>query len=130
MVHLIDFIPNQEQYKLLHYSKNQIVFNEQDHCDGIYLIIQGEVSIRTYNFFDQEYTITTLQDGSSFGESLLFSSRPYYLGNVIATKATTLLFLSKTELLALLQDSLFLTHFLLVLSERNLENQFKIKILL
>jgi len=130
MFYLLDVISHPEHYKYFFYSRNQIIFNEQDRCEGIYIIIQGEVSIRTYNFYEQEYTITTLLEKASFGESLLFSHHPYYLGTIIANKATTLLYISKVELLQLFNEPSFVAHFLLILSEKNLENQFKIKILL
>ena len=65
---------------------------------------------------------------ASFGEFLLFSDDPIYLGDIIASPNTKLALISKNNLLTLLKDQIILQNYLHMLSKRSMANQEKIKI--
>lgn len=113
------------------YKKNEMIFNEGDLCRSIGLIVKGSVKITTYTICDQEYIITLLTKDELFGESLLFSPNPQYLGHVIALEDTTICFINRKNLLILLQkDVVLLENFLGLLAKKHLATQERIKLLL
>lgn len=110
------------------YKKDSLIFNELEKCDSLALILEGEVQISTLTYNDKEYTITLLNKFDTFGEFLLFSDTPYYLGDIIAKSNTKIAFISKNNLLNLLNDKLILENFLNLLSKKSMLNQEKIKV--
>lgn len=58
------------------YEKGEIIFNEGNRCDGLYLIQRGRVKIfkRLYrNGKNEELTLATLRENKIFGEMALLS---------------------------------------------------------
>jgi CRP-like cAMP-binding protein len=112
------------------YLPNTVVFSEGDKCENICLIIKGEVEISTCSFNENQYSIVMLTNGNLFGEYLIFSNAPFYMGNVIAMKETQIGFLSKAKLISLLlSNSSFMVDYLNALANQHLLLQNKIKIL-
>lgn len=110
------------------YKKDSLIFSELEKCDFLALILEGEVQISTLTYNDKEYTITLLNKFDTFGEFLLFSDTPYYLGDIIAKSNTKIAFISKNNLLNLLNDKVILENFLKILSKKSMLNQEKIKV--
>lgn len=81
------------------FSRNQIIFSEGEKCSKIGIIIEGEIKISTITHHEKEETFTIVKKGDIFGNSLIFSSSPYYLGDITATKKTTICFISKSDLI-------------------------------
>ena len=81
------------------YSRNQIIFSEGEKCSKIGIIIEGEIKISTITHHEKEETFTIVKKGDIFGNSLIFSSSPYYLGDITATQKTTICFISKSDLI-------------------------------
>jgi CRP/FNR family transcriptional regulator, dissimilatory nitrate respiration regulator len=113
-----------------HYKKGDIIFSEGEICYSLALVIKGQVTISTLTYFDSEYTITTINEHDTFGEFLLFSEENIFLGDVIANRDSTVLFLKKEKLIALffLKKEL-LEDFLSFTSLKALQMQKKIKLL-
>lgn len=112
------------------YKKDEIIFNEGDLCTSIGYIVYGAVSISTLTIIDNEYNIKTLKDGDSFGEFLVFSSNPYYLGNVVSLKETKIAFINSKNILKLMQSNeMFLSDYLNKMTNDALALQTRIKIL-
>lgn len=88
-------------FKKVTYNKDNIVRNEQDFCDDIGIVISGMLKISTFTTNEKEETITLLKSGDMFGNNLIFSSNPYYLGNIITLRKTEIILIKKQELLAL-----------------------------
>jgi CRP-like cAMP-binding protein len=69
-----------------------------------------------------------LNKNDTFGEFLLFSNNPTYLGDIIANPNTKIGFIKKQDLLTLLKDPIILENYLCMLSKKSMANQEKIKI--
>lgn len=112
------------------YKKNEIIYNENDQCNNISLIISGSINIYTYTYTEKDYSIATLKENDMFGQFLLFSKNPYYLGNIVATQACRIVNISKKNLLALFQkDITFLENALELFSNNVKAIQERVKIL-
>lgn len=92
------------KYPTITYNKNQIIFSEGEKCTKIGIIIEGEITISTITHLEKEETFTIVKKGDIFGNSLIFSSTPYYLGDIIATQKTTICFINKDDLIKELSD--------------------------
>lgn len=114
--------------KMKTYEKNDLIFNEGDKCNYVCIVTNGAVKISTTSSLYNEFIISTIKSGESFGENLIFSERPYYLGDIIATKKTSILFLSKNDYLKYVNENL--EEFLQENSKRYLLLQQRTKILL
>ena len=90
----------------IEYNKNDIIFFEGDECKNVGLIIQGEVSIVTSSCLSNEFLISNITQGNIFGNNILLSDSPFYLGSIYATKKTKIIFLSKKEYLNLVSSNL------------------------
>ena len=110
------------------YPSKSLVFFEKEKCEYLALILEGEIHISTLTYNEKEYTITVLIKYDTFGEFLLFSDDPVYLGDIIASPNTKLALISKDNLLTLLKDQTILQNYLLMLSKRSMANQEKVKI--
>ena len=110
------------------YKKNQIIKSEGDVCDYIYYILEGEVKAYTYTSEENVYLINTIKENDIFGDIPLFSSNNIFLGNVIASKATKLILISKSEFLDLCKNENFLALYLKHNNDKflNLQNRLKV----
>ena len=112
------------------YKKGDIVFNEGDLCTSIGLLESGALQISTITILENEYSISTILPDDIFASTLLFSSNPYYLGFGRCLKETKITFISKTNLIYLLQhDEAILNNFLSFLANKRLIAQERLKIL-
>lgn len=87
------------KYPKTTYEKNQIIFEEGTICSKIGIIIEGEIKISTITHLEKEETFTIVRKNDIFGNSLIFSSMPYYLGDIIALTKTTICFIKKQDLI-------------------------------
>ena len=110
------------------YNSKSLIFSEKEKCEYLALILEGEVHISTLTYKEKEYTITVLNKYDTFGEFLLFSDDPIYLGDIIVNPNTKIALISKNNLLTLLKDQNILQNYLHMLSKRSMANQEKIKI--
>lgn len=124
-------IPYQKLLLVKNYSRNEIIFNEGDLCRYIGLIVKGNVQINTFTYTGNEYTITNLTKDDIFGENLLFTDRPYYLGDVVSLNESQIILIDKSNFIYLMQnDKQFLTNFLTLQANKHLQSQKRIKVLL
>ena len=132
MNHLISLLKENE-FKFVttsSFEKDEIIFNENATCNTLGLILEGAVSIISYSYEGKNIVFKNLKKGDGFGENLVFSSEPFYKGNVISTSNTTIAFIKKEDLISILQENKnFLIEFLNVTSEFTKELNSKIKIL-
>ncbi len=111
------------------FSKDEIIFHENEKCDNFGILLSGSASIVSYSFGGKDILFRTLKKHDCFGENLIFSNDPIYRGNVISTSTTTVAFISKENLLLILQEHKnFLIEFLKLTSEfaKNLNSKIKI----
>lgn len=84
------------------YESNQVVFNEDSICEGIGIVVEGEILIKTYTYNIKEEIITVIKEKNFFGQYLLFSRNNKYLGMGITSRKTKVAYISKDNLLSLL----------------------------
>jgi len=121
---------NENKYVLLkEFNKNEILFHENDLCDLIGIILEGQIDIVSYSFSGDELVYNSLAENMVFGNNLLFSSQPEFKGSVIAKQPSKVAFISKHSLIKLLQtNEKFLIEYLKIQSDfgKNLNSQIKL----
>lgn len=113
------------------YNKNEIIFSEGLLCNYIGIIIHGNIVISTITNNYKEEIINLITDNQIFGNNLIFSSSPYFLGNIIALNNCEIAFISKTNLTNIFKNNeKFLLKYLELVSDSILEEKGKNKLLL
>lgn len=123
---------SKEEKKLLRvasFKKNEIIFNEGEICNSIAILIEGRVEIISYSFSGKEVIFNIVEKNQIFGNNLLFSSDPTYKGNVMAVVKSTIVFISKENLISLLStNNFFLQEYLKIQSDFGKHLNTKIKL--
>lgn len=111
-------------------EKNKTLFNEGEECKILCVVKYGEINIASYLKSGQEIIYNKINKGKSFGGNLIFSSEPFYRGDVISKEDTGAYIINKEGLIKLLEDNeTFLLAFLKTQSDFAKELNFKIKLL-
>ncbi|HKM29286.1 MAG TPA: Crp/Fnr family transcriptional regulator [Bacilli bacterium] len=112
------------------YKKDDIIHTEGEMCNEVSLVVQGVISIYTYTYFENEYSIAHVEKDGIFGNFLIFADNPTYLGNVISQTNTTIIVIKRHNLLNLLSsDKQILLNFLRLSSNSILNIQERVKVL-
>lgn len=115
-----------EQKALLNvksFNKNEILFREEEKCENVTFVISGEILISSASFEGKELIYNVIEKNEVFGNNLIFSDSPFYKGDVIATKESTIVNIKRENLTILLQNN---KEFLL--SYLNLQSNFSKKL--
>lgn len=104
MENIIETLTAQEKENLIakKVMKNTTIFHEGDHCSSIGIIKTGHVVISSFSLTGKEIIYNSLYDNQMFGNNLIFSSDPYYKGDVIAKDNSEIIFINKEQLITLL----------------------------
>ena len=86
-------------------KKNDILFREDEKCESVSIVVSGEIKISTASFEGQELIYNVLHKNDVFGNNLIFSDDPFYKGDVIATKDSTIVLIKHDNLISLLQSN-------------------------
>ena len=121
----------EEKYlNIKEYTPNTTIFKEGDECFNVGIIIEGSIKIVSYSLLGNELIFNVLYKDQIFGNNLLFSSLPFYKGNVITTSNTTIAYINKNDLLKILKNNTdFLEEYLKIQSDFGKELNSKIKLL-
>jgi CRP-like cAMP-binding protein len=84
------------------YQKGEPVFQQNDRGLGMYLIVKGEVAIESKTQYG-EALVTTLTEGSFFGEIALIDPATIRTASATATQSSTLIGFFKPELNEILE---------------------------
>lgn len=106
-MNLLDTI-KQSQKKFVHiktFNKGNVLFRENDRCESIGIIINGKISIVSYLINGNEIIYNQLKENDVFGNNLIFSSEPYYKGNIIVDVDSKIAFIKKNDLIGLLSNN-------------------------
>lgn len=126
--YIIKQLINNYDYKKS-FNKNEIIFNENEICDTISIVLDGEVKISSFTYNGNEIIFNRLKSNNMFGQSLLFSSLPYYKGKVIASKKSIIAFIKKDKLIKLLNSNNLYESFLNLISDDILSSKEEIRML-
>lgn len=99
--------------------KGEVLVDEGDPCDGIGMIIEGQLAMQKYYSSGDYVTLGLLGAGETFGEHLIFGTKKTYPFSIEAVTNAKIIFISKEILLTLLNRSPeIMQNFLAVLSDR------------
>ena len=115
--------------KIRNLKKGNVLFYENDKCESIGVIIKGQVSIVSYLADGNEIVYNVLKKNEIFGNNLIFSTEPYYKGNIIVDKDSKIAIIKKKDLIKLLtSNSVFLEEYLKIQSNftKFLNNRIKL----
>ena len=105
--------------RIIDFERGEVLFSEGEECTGVGLIIKGEIKISIVTDSDHEEAISFIKQDEMFGNNLVFSSSPFYLGDVIGEKKGQMAFFKKEEIIKILQiDQIILTYFLRQISDK------------
>lgn len=126
-MNLFDLLAEEEKELYIEkkeYKKNEIIFSEGLYCNYIGLVKEGKIIISTITYNDKEEIINIINKDDIFGNNLIFSSSPIFLGNIISYSKSLIYFISKNNLSILLQNNiLFRNKFIEMLSNQVLKEK-------
>jgi CRP-like cAMP-binding protein len=88
-----------EKFRARDVKRNEVIIQEGDRVDGLYVVLSGEVEVRK-----GDQVLSRLKEGELFGEISLFQKTPA-TATVMATRRTSLLRLPREDF-----DALILSH--------------------
>lgn len=121
--------PQLEHIIIKNLDKGTVLFRENDICDCIGIVIEGQISIVSYLANGKEIIYNTLKNDEIFGNNLIFSSEPYYKGNIITSVSSKIALIYKNDLINFLSNNEdFLKEYLKIQSDfgKTLNNRIKL----
>ena len=130
-MNIIDYLAPAQKKKLKYIkpSKGTTLFLENDKCSSIGIVINGQVSIVSYLNDGKEIIYNVLKENEIFGNNLIFSSDPYYKGNIITNEDSLIAMVSKKLLCEILSNNnKFMIEYLRISSDfaKKLNNNIKL----
>jgi len=124
----LDKLFTKENYKIKKYTKNSVIYFQNEKCESLDVILNGIISIQKIDSEGDILTIYDFMGGNVLGENLLFSHRDAYPMTVITKSDATILHVKKDLILNLCQYNVnFLKGLLQSLSDKTLILSDKIK---
>lgn len=118
------------KYLELDVKNRETLFFEGDECQKIGIVISGRLSIVSYYSDGKEVIYNILEKGKMFGNNLIFSSEPFYRGDVVADEESKVLLIDKEDFLkAISSNQEILELFLREQSDFSKSLNLKIKLL-
>jgi len=112
------------------YEKGATLFKEEENCIKIGIVISGKVKISSFTEDGNEVIFNEIKKNEIFGMNLIFSTKPFYKGDVVAVETTTITYISFVQLLDLLKtNEAFLLEYLSLSSNFTKALNDKIKLL-
>ena len=134
MINLIEYLINNKDINVkvekVEAKKNQTLFLEGDECKSIGIILYGKINIVSFFADGKEIVYNSLSKGEMFGNNLIFSSTPFFRGDVVSIENSEIAFISKNDLLKAMNENVdLLEAFLNYQSDFSKTLNFKIKLL-
>lgn len=123
-------ICNSISTKVVKYHKNEMIFDEGDHCEALSIILSGKVELSTYFISGDVSNLITLNPSDIFGEAILFSHLNDYPISVTSLANTEILMLTKADIIHIMEEHPhFSENYLALLSKKLLFLNDKFKLL-
>ncbi len=87
------------------YPKNTMLKHEGDACDEIGIVMRGTVEMHHYSETGEVSLLASIQENEVFGDVLILSDEPYYIGTLMSTQTCEVKYLSKQNLETLLKSN-------------------------
>lgn len=130
ILHLLNKDEYDKYIELKQYNKNEIIFSEGLVCNYIGVVLEGQLLISTITLNDKEEVINIINKNCVFGNNLIFSSSPIFLGNIISQTNSRIAFISKNNLKLIFKDNKeFLYKYMELLSDQILIEKQRNKLL-
>jgi len=100
------------------YSKGSIIYNENDPCKHMDLVVEGTLIIQQIDEYGNMLSITKFSKGETIAGNILFTKNNLYPMTVSAVNDVILLPLTKNNVLELSKTPLFLEALIVAISER------------
>lgn len=108
-------------HQIIEYPKGKMIFSKNELCTSFALILSGTVQIQKITPDGNVLIIAEFNTGDSIGESLVFGSNKRFPMSVFAKEKTSILYVSKENILYMCQKDLnFLSNLLEFLSNKSL----------
>ena len=119
-----------QKVKISSFSKDEIIYHEDDLCGEITIVLEGVIEISSFSFQGLKMIYNTVLPNQVFGNNLIFSSDPHYKGNVICKTKCKIASIKKDTLVDIISgNQKFLEEYLKVQSDFGKTLNDKIKIL-
>ena len=111
-MNIIALLNEEEKERLIfkELRKGETLFYENDRCEEIGIVKYGKLLITSYPENGNPVIYNRLKEDDMFGNNLLFSSQPFYKGDVIAESDSGIILIKKDVLIGFLEEN---TDFLL-----------------
>ena len=111
-MNIIALLNEEEKERLIfkELRKGETLFYENDRCGEIGIVKYGKLFITSYPENGNPVIYNRLKEDDMFGNNLLFSSQPFYKGDVIAESDSGIILIKKDVLIGFLEEN---TDFLL-----------------
>ena len=111
-MNIIALLNEKEKERLIYKElrKGETLFYENDRCEEIGIVKYGKLLITSYPENGNPIIYNRLKEDDMFGNNLLFSSQPFYKGDVIAESDSGIILIKKDVLIGFLEEN---TDFLL-----------------
>lgn len=131
-MNILDTLNKKQKERLIYksYTKDQIIFKEDEKCQKIGIVLNGNLAIISFLYNGDEIIYNTLKKDNIFGNNLIFSSDPYYKGNVLCLSDTEVALIDKEDLIYFLKNNEdFLKEYLAIQSDFGKKLNSRIKLL-
>lgn len=116
------------EYTPRKYSKGEVIAIEELDCSKIGIVIDGNVEVQKTFSSGKVITLGILRESDIFGEVIIFSNRNTYPATITASSSTSVMFISKEDILKLCNIfPMFLKNFMSLLSDKILMLNKKLK---
>lgn len=106
-------------YKISNYSKDDIIFQEDQNCDNLGLILDGNVEIQKIDSNGKVLAVATFNKSDIFGELLIFSDHNKFPMTIVSKSNSTILHIAKDSVVKLCQsETNFLYAYLKLVSNK------------
>lgn len=129
---LQEILSDQEKryWKIRTFSEKETVFHEGDACAAVGFVLRGRLRTVSYGRSGEEEEISVFSEGEFFGNALIFSSAPNYLGEIVAMQPSQVAFIDKETLLLLMKESVrFLEFYLNQIGDKTVRLSMRTKLL-
>lgn len=109
--------------------KSCILNFEGDNCSKLSIVLEGTVDIQKHYSNGKIVSINTLTAGNTFGEAIIFSNENTYPATIVAYRGAKVLYISKDDILSLLNNKKILNNFMNLLSSKILTLNKKVTLL-